>query len=330
MTSQASDGGSGPYFVAAVLLTFAAYLTIAVIPGAESPSLWALLTVDLVALVGGVVTAIPSLREPVLRLVSGSLVRWGPDGGEIKIGGAPGATADLPQPQERAPEVAPQERSEAKRLPRGEALAAQPDDILKTAYIHVSEGTAEALDRACATLEAGLKRFPDDPQLLVAFGYVQQRLDHLNEAITATERAYAVLSRKTDRTPQEEEKRWVAASNLCYQLALRANPGDRERALTIGADAAQRADEFEDRDSFQINYGFARLTFAADEDERIGALVYLCRVMQRPLTREEQFEVLNYIVRGGNRVLDAETVQLTDPSQDENGKDDRRSRSDDA
>ena len=98
-----------------------------------------------------------------------------------------------------------------------------------------------------------------------------------------------------------EERYQVALTNLTFYLATRGRPKDRERALGIGAEVAKRVDDFENRDSFMINYAFARLVYADSPQELDQAIAYLAKTLERKLSELEREEVMKYMGMGLRR-----------------------------
>ncbi len=93
--------------------------------------------------------------------------------------------------------------------------------------------------------------------------------------------------------PEYEEYYYLANSNLCHRLATTKQR--EEAALAAGKEANDKADAFENRDSFRINYGFAMAQFARTDRELSDALVHLLQIHEQDLSREERVEINKYV-----------------------------------
>ena len=154
-------------------------------------------------------------------------------------------------------------------------------------------------------IDAALNVFVDDPKFLILSGYLSSQLGEKREAISEYEKAAEVAY---PGGPYREQH-FLALANVSYALASIGDPRDRERALQAGKAAADHVDEFENRDSFAINYGYALYRYARTAAEYIRAFRYLSRLEDRSLSAEEVEEVRDYMRELMNRMQEAVAAQ---------------------
>lgn len=178
------------------------------------------------------------------------------------------------------------------------------------AYWSIAIALMEREDYGSAglVLDAALERYPDHPKLLISAGYLWARQNEQSKAIQAAKRAIAGAR---DRDEYREQY-YLAHANLCYYLAERGEPRDRAGALEAGRLASEHADEFANRDSFKINYGFAQVRFASSRDELVGGLAFLLELHRRTLSPQHRGEVNQYLQLGLGKLvgLDASAQEL--------------------
>lgn len=173
--------------------------------------------------------------------------------------------------------------------------------------LHAAE--QENLKRAQQIIKAALEHHSSDPRLLITAGVVWRRLGNEEKGREYTEQAIQAAEGR----PEFREQYYLAKSNLSYQLALEKS--DKDKALRAGQEAARHADEFEERDSFLINYAYALMRFASDTDELLEALDFLVNVAGRDLSDEEREEVFKYIEAGNEKL--SEVRGQTDEAKDQ-------------
>lgn len=175
-----------------------------------------------------------------------------------------------------------------------EIAACQEPDVAWRMVLHAAERKELVVAQSIA--EAALKRHPNYPPLLITAGALWRRQGKGGKAISLTQRA---IDAARDRE-EFEEQFFVANGNLAYQMA-REEIG-KERALEAGRLAAENAHRFENRDSFRINYGYARMKFADTDDELAEALEYLLSLRQFDLSVAEREEVAGFVREGASRL----------------------------
>lgn len=171
-----------------------------------------------------------------------------------------------------------------------------PEILWKIARKEMEKGEIKV---AREILDGALEQHEDFTKLYVTSGYnwwcLEGYDENIPEAISDTEKA---LKKFEEEGEEGSEQYYLACSNLTYFLANKDRDHQKEKALELGEEAAEHVDEFENRDSFVINYGYARITFSESFDEMINALKYLVDLHQRDLAKEEREEINDYIREG--------------------------------
>jgi hypothetical protein len=152
---------------------------------------------------------------------------------------------------------------------------------------------------ASRVIEAALERYPDHPKLLISAGFLWARQKEFSKAIQAAKRA--VIGAK-DRQ-EFREQYFLANANLCYYLAERADPKDGAAALQAGKLASDHADEFSNRSSFKINYGFALVRFASSREEMVSGVAFLLELHRREMNAGQRQEVNQYLQFGLGKLI---------------------------
>lgn len=128
---------------------------------------------------------------------------------------------------------------------------------------------------------------------------IRDSIRETREAIRRFEKQYSLpCVEDTQELPEEfHEQYFVANSNLSYYLAY--DRTDPETALEAGRTAEEGLESYPDRDSFVINYAYARMRFAEGKEELIQAIVYLANIhLERDLAEEDVEEVNSYVREG--------------------------------
>lgn len=273
---------------------------------------WPCWVVGFLLLVFSGFAMIPEWRDPFgsgLSRIKVVLSWLSVDIGRDRVPAAPQAQA------EKAPDavhpVQPELRAVIQEDFGTRVLAAlkHTDDPLAYWSVAVDLTLRQDYGSAATVIDSALERYPEHPKLLISAGYMWARQKELSRAIEAAKRAVAGAR---DRA-EFREQFFLANANLCYYLAERADSRDRASALEAGKLASDHADEFSNRASFRINYGFALIRFASSRDDLVAGVAYLLDLHRRDLKDEERAEVNQYLQLGMGTLLALDT-----PSQ---GKD---------
>lgn len=228
--------------------------------------------------------------------------------GDFGLGGR-----EEPQPIDKAPPApgradveAKVEKIERELEPKAllAGIAKKPDGADILFDLAVRARAKQNLYEAKLILDAALEQHPEHPKLLIFSGWIWAKLGDADSAIRAYEKAASAAK------DQEEwrEQFYLANSNLAFRLAKLGR--NKERCLSLAELAADHADEFENRDSFLINYGYAQMRFAETREELVGSVQYLTELLSRNLQPEEVLEVNRYVeenLKKLNRLLAPET-----------------------
>ena len=256
------------------------------------------------AMIGLIAIAIIVMVDPIRDLVANRLTKF-------TLGGKSGLQGTFRVPEKRSLEEKPapptgdetilreleergrKQNTVAELVEVFEQLAPPIENIWGWA---IAEAKNNNYTKSQTILTAGLTKHSDDPRLLITSGAVSSKLRKTESALQAYRKAITVSEDK----PEFIEQYYLANSNLCFLLALLKQHQDE--AIKAGKKSSDHADQFENRDSFRINYGFALLQFANDDKSLLDAMTYLIQLHQYELSPEERLEVNGYIVHGAKQL----------------------------
>ncbi len=195
--------------------------------------------------------------------------------------------------QDRYDELAGVVEEGQRYLDESQAEQLAVSDPEKLWSVAVALTKKDELEAAREAADKALELSPENTKYLLASGHIARLQEDFGRGIDDMRRLVAVL--EGDGDPKSRERLHVGYTNLAFLMAIRGKLRNRDEALQLAERAAAAVDDFHDRDSFVINFGYTKLMFARDPKEWGSAVDELARCLCRDLKDQEVDEVIRYL-----------------------------------